>query len=742
MLMNLFRLLIAGFFIFLTLNVLARGEKYVLFEENNKFGLRTSKGETVIPAQYQKLGWSNGSPEVIDDLIGFREKGNWGVMNLKNEVVVSPNFKTLFPHNEDVLIASKLQPTNQQEVYSLLDYKGKPKSDHSYHKLISGGSNIIAIQKNGDQYIYGLINPKGDVVIPFKFVHIKALGEHMYAIKNHDYKVALMNGKGTQMIPFEIDSTRFIDNYIVYFKNGKAGLTTSTGNILFSPQYRKIEVEEGKVRVQIFPEWSISGPQHHISHSFDADSLYAISEHAVHINLNNYKSVLQLDGEKSDILEKDVVAIKNNLAIYEKNKRYGVRNLSGSHILDAKYDSIKITDQYIIAHNNIYGQRGWYLLSHDGVSKNKEAFQHIEPINDQYIKVRQNNFFGVLNKWGDVILECRYDSIEAVCGDLYLVHFYNEKGIKNKYGEWITLPEKQHIEFIGDSSYLVRTIEGSYHKSLHGTDLLRYDGYLFIADFDLYKVKDYYNGYGFISYKGEVMVYPEYDSISPLINGNAYIATRDTLHTFIDKDGNILHKDDPRFEEIVGLNEDFVGVKIDGKYGFVDLQGNLRVSNQYQNIQLYQEGRAAIQIRDSWGFIDKSEIIIVQPFYDEVSTFQNGIAIVSKSNKYGLIDRDGTYLIRPEFDLIELLPNGLYKTRQNGKMGLIDRNGNTIVLPRFNSIELLKNQWMIVERNGKYGVISDEGIDMIPMIYDRIIYNSGNNNYFLKQKAKWKTIKS
>jgi hypothetical protein len=47
-----------------------------------------------------------------------------------------------------------------------------------------------------------------------------------------------------------------------------------------------------------------------------------------------------------------------------------------------------------------------------------------------------------------------------------------------------------------------------------------------------------------------------------------------------------------------------------------------------------------------------------------------------------------------------------------------------------------------VERNGKYGVISDEGIDMIPMIYDRIIYNSGNNNYFLKQKAKWKTIKS
>jgi hypothetical protein len=64
--MNLFRLLIAGFFIFLTLNVLARGEKYVLFEENNKVGLRTSKGETVIPAQYQKLGWSNGSSEVID----------------------------------------------------------------------------------------------------------------------------------------------------------------------------------------------------------------------------------------------------------------------------------------------------------------------------------------------------------------------------------------------------------------------------------------------------------------------------------------------------------------------------------------------------------------------------------------------------------------------------------------------------------------------------------------------------
>jgi hypothetical protein len=78
MLMNLFRLLIAGFFIFLTLNVLARGEKICAFEENNKFGLRTSKGETVIPAQYQKLGWSNGSPEVIDDLIGFREKGNWG----------------------------------------------------------------------------------------------------------------------------------------------------------------------------------------------------------------------------------------------------------------------------------------------------------------------------------------------------------------------------------------------------------------------------------------------------------------------------------------------------------------------------------------------------------------------------------------------------------------------------------------------------------------------------------------
>ena len=60
-------------------------------------------------------------------------------------------------------------------------------------------------------------------------------------------------------------------------------------------------------------------------------------------------------------------------------------------------------------------------------------------------------------------------------------------------------------------------------------------------------------------------------------------------------------------------------MKKDGKWGFVDIEGNAVVEPQYQDARPFRSGFAPVQIGEKWGYISLEEYELVIPaIYDEV----------------------------------------------------------------------------------------------------------------------------
>src|SRR4029079_15798307 len=77
-------------------------------------------------------------------------------------------------------------------------------------------------------------------------------------------------------------------------------------------------------------------------------------------------------------------------------------------------------------------------------------------------------------------------------------------------------------------------------------------------------------------------------------------------------------------------SEGLIGIRRDGKYGFVDTRGRLRIANRYDSISDFHEGKAAIKLLGKWGYINNADQIVTQPQYQTVSDFHQGVALVRK----------------------------------------------------------------------------------------------------------------
>ena len=94
-------------------------------------------------------------------------------------------------------------------------------------------------------------------------------------------------------------------------------------------------------------------------------------------------------------------------------------------------------------------------------------------------------------------------------------------------------------------------------------------------------------------------------------------------------------------------------IKKDGKYGFINEKGNLRIANRYDSLLCFSDARIGYKLGNKWGFIDAQERLVIQPIYDQVFPYENGVAIVRQKDKYGLIDTSGKLILSLKYVSID-----------------------------------------------------------------------------------------
>ena len=103
-------LILLAFFISEVSAYVGEEEEYSIIEKDHKKGLVNKKGRVLIPPEYEDLGWTNGGTKLLENVIGFKKDGLWGISNTKNEKITEPLYTSLTRLNENWSVASKKLP--------------------------------------------------------------------------------------------------------------------------------------------------------------------------------------------------------------------------------------------------------------------------------------------------------------------------------------------------------------------------------------------------------------------------------------------------------------------------------------------------------------------------------------------------------------------------------------------------------------------------------------------------------
>lgn len=729
-------------FIFFGIFVTSFANEYAVFERNNLKGLKDRKGKEMIPPQYDELGWSDGSDQVIEGIIGYKNGKEWGIISVNNTRITEPQFTTLLPYDKNNIIASVPDSYKLNKLYGLINSSGKTIIDFKYNTIQKFGANLVVSKATKNDLFFGMINLKDELIVPLMYTSINRLNEHIIAFRDRGQLLSVFDPAGKPLLNMPLDEVElFHDRFLLMSRNGKRGLADLKGRTIAPLQFHSFLVNENDILMALpLQKWDLLSADGNLQGSLEYEKVVPVDTGYYKTNRLNYTFLIDTGGEEMfRIRNSEINFLNDTLALFQFKNRYGVIGYDGDTVVNPVYDSIIISGSRFFLNSRKSGQSGWKIADLYGVLLSSREYEKIYRIDELDLAVKINGFWGVIDKYGMDKTFAKYDSIYAKMNDYYLVDFYGEKGVIDDKGEWKIYPQKGEVYLLSNGCYLISSYFQSRVINRWGLDTYISENYLWPFDLGFIE-EDFEQHFGLMNQSFESLLPVENSFVAPIVKDSVFLFKNQKGWGMIDISGRVLFKDDNRLEQIVGYNEDYIGVRIDGNYGFIDIKGNLRIANRYEGIELFHEGLANVKILGKWGCVDKIENIVVQPYFDQIGAFKNGLAIAKKNNHFGIIGRNGKPAVEFEYDSIYRMPNDNFICLLNQKYGLINDQGEIMFYPKYDSILDLDNGFIIAERKNKFGVFSAEGVFIIPVKYDQILYNPYDHLFLVSERPGWKEM--
>ena len=164
-----------------------------------------------------------------------------------------------------------------------------------------------------------------------------------------------------------------------------------------------------------------------------------------------------------------------------------------------------------------------------------------------------------------------------------------------------------------------------------------------------------YNGstWDFYDYEGNYL-FGGYSNVSCFGNGYAAVQ-KNGKWMIIDKEGQIKiekeYSDVIIDEKTIAYRNERLFVHNGQSYEMIDIDGKTYGNQKYEDARLFNdESYAAVKINGKWGFIDNNGNIAIEPKFSDAKSFSNGFAAVEIDGKWGFIDTTGKIVIDVQFD--------------------------------------------------------------------------------------------
>ncbi len=509
------------------------------------------------------------------------ENEKYGVIDKNGNVVVEPIYIAVQIPNPSkpvfICIKSYNQETKEYETVVYNDKKEELFTDYQNVQAISIQTNVetvpyeksVLMYKKDSQY--GLINLQGKEVTKPIYQEISSVNykEGCFLVKQDGlYGVINMNGK--VVIPCGYETINSDNYYNEITKNETTGFIVSKrteegyrygyinylGKMILKPEYTELE---------------------RVTQIANDKELYFIAFKDGQAGLLKNKEVI-LNYEYEEIIYHSV----NDIFIVQRNGKQGAVARDGQIILHAEYDDVLFGGIYLNAvkgdENLIFDLKGQQVET-TNISMSKTENEKY------YIAIDKNDIYTIVDADGNVLVDDNYTYIEYLPNDYFIVAREGKNGIIDSTGKFIVDLKYTSIFSFNDTHLIEAEITDTQTIELYNTKMEK------VASMDNAIIKEY-----------------EPSDINP----NRYILlSSENDFAYYDVNGNQIEAKD------VFPNMSLYAKKIDGKWGFVDKQGNIKVENKYEMATDFnQYGFAGIKENGKWGVINQEGTIIQNPVYE------------------------------------------------------------------------------------------------------------------------------
>lgn len=533
------------------------------------------------------------------------------------------------------------------------------------------GGGVFLVLQNNKQGLYSsmgleLLPPIYDQIYP-GVDYYQSYGDSIYTVKLDD-KRGLFSLKNGLFLPVEHDfiCSIIMSKHTLYLisKDYKLGICNARGELLIPAIYKGFKQDKSRLlfltdsnEVKIY----------------NADCQRQISTAKLELINMNYPEMKNFEKYEESIY---LIASKNNL--------FGIQNTLGEELIPIRYKK----DDILVENGLIYvlGDEGW--TGHDFVNgQESRQVKHIELVKQGGLLISESNGkMGVIDKYGNWILPCRFD---------YLTYEYSRKSLilkiehKNKFGLY--------------SQDLGVVIPPKYDSLIRG-----------LIDQTYYVYKD--GKAGVINTKGEVIVGQDFSEIIDGM-GDYFIANKKGSLGVIKVNGKTTTSFN--YRDTLGL------------FGYWD----------YTQREFERNFQTFLREDSSIAVVNHAGVEIVPALYDTLIYQRNferyrkdsrfhDYFIVKNRGMYGLISND-LELLRPVYDSLnesEFYLDSLVPISRDGLSGYLSTNDLTErIVGKYNYCHSFLGYYANVSKNGKQGLIDRYFKEKIPLNYDKIILEDRAN---------------
>jgi hypothetical protein len=262
----------------------------------------------------------------------------------------------------------------------------------------------------------------------------------------------------------------------------------------------------------------------------------------------------------------------------------------------------------------------------------------------------------------------------------------------------------------------------------------------------------YNDKYGVINSKGKWLIEPKFDSINNFYNGFAD-TYKNGKHGLINTEGKLVI--DYKYDFIGSVENDRALVKTDNHYNFADLEGNLISKTPLSDAEDFSEELASVQFNENgkWGYLDINGNLKIDTLFSLAYEFKNGIAEVEIETTDTTTVNSNYILLEPKFyhckidksgNIIDTIKYVIKKRRfpligsaNTNTLGKLNSRGDTIMKKKYRSFGYPQGKYMWFNTGEKYGLADTIGNILIKPIYDELTYFSNNGLAVAKRNGKY-----